>query len=397
MFCTYRQNLKKGGDELINTAKKVTKPGKKDREGGKMKTKKLLLSILILATTLLMAYQGDIFAPPSAKAMDVTVFEHNDNWIWSYDYASTTRWLAQTFTPEVSHIIKSVRVKIKKIYPIKPYVYITICPVEPTHNSPLVSQVLASGSYKFRSSRTYYDWIEVGLGDGALLQAGVTYAIVLRTSDPTVHLFYWYKTLDRYPGGVYWYSTNYGQTWGGGTGPDMLFEEWGILPSQEPQMFANYGNTAGPGAIASEPFQVGQTFIPQKRHILSRIYLHGYVPFEYEAQFTVKIFATSGCLPVGAPLATASVPYELLPLPGEDYWITVEIPQEPELQAGVMYAIVVSHTASQPFGYRWTTDTDDEDADYTPGTMVKSSDGGASWMLHEICDCCFQEWGYPLE
>jgi hypothetical protein len=362
-----------------------------------MNIKKFLLSILVLATALVMAYQVDIFTPPKVKAMDVTVFEYNTSAIKSYDFATNTRWLAQTFTPEVSHTIKSVKVNIKKVYPIKPYVYVIICPVEPTHNSPLVNEVLAYGSYKFNSSRTYRGWIEIGLGEGALLQAGVTYAMVMWTSDPRVHYFYWYKSYDTYAGGVSWYSTNYGQSWGGGTGPDMLFEEWGILPSQEAQIFEYYGNTVGPGSIVHEPFQVGQTFIPQKRHILSRVYLHGFVPFEYEAQFTVKVFATSGGLPTGAPLATASVPYELLPLPGEDYWISVEIPQEPELQAGVMYAIVVSHTASEAFGYRWTTDADDEEADYTPGTMVKSSDGGVSWITHEQCDCCFQEWGYPLE
>lgn len=177
----------------------------------------------------------------------------------------------------------------------------------------------------------------------------------------------------------------------------MLFLELGVLPPQEAQLFEYYENTTGPGTIVHEPFQAGQTFIPEKRHVLSRIHLHGYVPFEYEAQFTVKIMATSGGLPTGEPLATASVPYELLPLPGEEYWITIDIPQEPELQAGVMYAIVVCHTASEPFGYRWTTDGDDEGADYPLGTMVNSVDGGISWMISDLYDCCFQEWGYPLE
>ncbi|MBN1160563.1 MAG: hypothetical protein JXA17_01245 [Dehalococcoidales bacterium] len=361
-----------------------------------MKTKSLLLSFLILSTILLMAYQGDIFAPPKAKAMDVTVFENNTGKIQSYTYISKTRWAAQTFTPEISHIIKSVKVRIKKCYPIKPYVYVRICPVDLQYYEPLVDEVLASGSHKFTSSSTYSGWLEIGLGEGSLLQAGVTYAIVIYTSDPGVNLFYWYRSSDLYYGGVYRVSSDSGETWSGSI-QDMLFEEWGILPAQEAQKIEYYENKAGPGAICNEPFQVGQTFIPQKRHVLSRLYLHGYVPFEYEAQFTVKIMATSGGLPSGAPLATASVPYELLPLPGEEWWISIEIPQEPELQAGVMYAIVVSHTASEPFGYRWTTDFDDVGADYPLGTMVRSNDGGISWMTHELYDCCFQEWGYPLE
>jgi hypothetical protein len=111
----------------------------------------------------------------------------------------------------------------------------------------------------------------------------------------------------------------------------------------------------------------------------------------------MNILVTGGGVPVGVPLATATVPYELLPVPGEEFWIAIEIPQEPELQAGVMYAIVISHTASEPFGYRWTTDADDPEADYPLGTMLKSSDGGVTWLIHEQSDCCFRELGYPLE
>jgi hypothetical protein len=362
-----------------------------------VKTRLLLLSILILTTTLLTAYQVDIFSPPKAKAMNVTVFEYNTNSIKSHSYATNTRWLAQTFTPEVSHVIQSVNIYTKKVYPKKPYVYVKICPVDPVYNKPLVNEALASGSYQYITSRTTTGWIGIGLGEGALLEAGTTYAIVVYTSDWAVNYFNWYRSADLFAGGGYWYSSDSGQTWGGGSGEDMLFLEKGILPPQEAQLLEYYENKAGPGAIAYEPFQIGQTFIPQKRLVLSRIYLHGYVPFEYEAQFTVKIMATSGGLPTGAPLATASVPYELLPLPGEEYWISIEIPQEPELQAGVMYAIVVSHTASDPFGYRWTTDEDDEEADYPLGTMVRSNNGGVTWFTHEQTDCCFQVWGYPLE
>jgi hypothetical protein len=177
----------------------------------------------------------------------------------------------------------------------------------------------------------------------------------------------------------------------------MRFEEWGILPSQEAQIFESYVNTAGPGALTYEPFQNCQTFTPQTRHILRTVFLNGYVPFWSDSQLTVKIMATSDGVPVGEPLATAIIPCDLLPLQGGNYWISIDIPEEPELQAGVMYAIVVSHDTSQAFSYRWTTDMDDVDGDYPGGTLVKSGDGGATWLIHPTVDCCFQEWGYPLE
>ena len=362
-----------------------------------MKIKSLLLFTLILAATLLLGYQGDIFAPPKVSAMDSTRFEYNTGPNSSHDYTTTTRWLSQTFTAEISHTIKSVKLHVKKFYPIRPVLYVNICSVGP-NGKPITSEILASG-YHYFSSRTTWGaaWLEVSLGDGAPLQAGVTYSIVIRMSEPWVNLFYWGDSTDYYPGGQYYYSTNAGATWSSGGGFDMRFEEWGILLPQEAQIFESYNNTAGPPVLISEPFQNGQTFIPQTRHILRKVFLRGYVPFEFESQLTVKIMSTSEGLPAGEPLSVVSIPSDLLPLPGEEYWISVDIPDEPELQAGVMYAIVVAHNASEPFGYRWTSDIDDEYGEYPGGTLVKSSNGGISWTIYPLIDCCFQEWGYPLE
>jgi hypothetical protein len=62
-----------------------------------------------------------------------------------------------------------------------------------------------------------------------------------------------------------------------------------------------------------------------------------------------------------------------------------------------MYAIVVIHGAPEAFGYRWTTDYDDDEGDYPNGTLVNSVNSGVTWAAVTMTDCCFQEWGYPLE
>lgn len=361
-----------------------------------MKTRSLLLLILIFTVTLLSAYQVDLFSPPKVSAMDSTIFEYNHGPGYNSTFTLTTRWLSQTFTPEVSHIIKSVKLRVGKMYGIKPTLYVYICPVG-ADGKPIASEVLASGYHYFPTLPTWGGWLEVSLGDSALLQAGVTYSIVIWSNVKFVNLFYWTYSKNYYTGGQNYYSPDSGTTWMSLGGFDFHFEEWGLLPPQEPLIFESYSNIAGPGAVCYEPFQNAQTFIPQTRHILSRIYLRGYVPFDFGFDLTVKIMATNEGKPAGEPLAVVSVPHDLLPLPSGNYWISIDIPEEPELLAGVMYAIVVSHDATEPFAYRWTTDFDDDEGDYPNGTMVKSLDGGVSWLISYTTDFCFQEWGYPLE
>jgi hypothetical protein len=166
-----------------------------------MKTKLLLTFILI--ATLLLGYQGDIFSPPKANAMAVTIFEYNHGPGYTCDYTTTTRWLSETFTPEVSHIVKSVKLAVGKMYGVKPVLYVYICPTD-INGKPTTSEVLAWGYYYFPTLPTWGGWLEVSLGDGALLQAGVTYSIVIWANVKFVNLFYWSYSTDYYAGGQYY-------------------------------------------------------------------------------------------------------------------------------------------------------------------------------------------------
>lgn len=156
--------------------------------------------------------------------------------------ASTTRWLAQTFTPAVPHTVTRVQVKVyrntasylgaKTIVSIKATdgdgkptgADLSDAPGIPTTNLP-------NGS----PSATFVEWDFTTEPD---LDAGTLYAIVLRTDVFDFRLPFWrIDTTGSYAAGRYWFSSNSGSTWGDGFGPndDAGFKVFGVeLPSGVP-------------------------------------------------------------------------------------------------------------------------------------------------------------------
>jgi hypothetical protein len=71
---------------------------------------------------------------------------------------------------------------------------------------------------------------EISLGDGAVLNAGVQYAIVVRAPSGDYSNEVEIKgSGDTYPRGTGVYSTDSGSTWGKQSSYDLYFEDWGIL------------------------------------------------------------------------------------------------------------------------------------------------------------------------
>jgi hypothetical protein len=146
---------------------------------------------------------------------------------------SETIWLAQLFTPAVAHKITSVDVKVFKSAG-GPYANIILAIRNSTGTNPsggdLVSASIAGSSLPTGSPGALVEWF---FSTGIDLQAGVTYAIVMREDAVSLGSFSWRVNTDlgAYAGGSFRRSLDSGSSWAGITGwdePDGMFVEYGI-------------------------------------------------------------------------------------------------------------------------------------------------------------------------
>ncbi len=139
------------------------------------------------------------------------------------------KWEAQTFTPQISHIIKKVKIKIYRLgLPgiVSVGIRATDGEGKPT-GADLASGTIDGNTFTTDSSGVWYD---IDLGSGTILYSGVKYAIVLGNSASG-----WARwrvaVPSSYEGGTSLTSLDSGNTWvfciGGNGGYDTLFEEWG--------------------------------------------------------------------------------------------------------------------------------------------------------------------------
>lgn len=143
------------------------------------------------------------------------------------------KWESQTFTPQTSHVIKKVRIKIYRLgLPGIVSVGIKATDVEgKPSGADLASGTINGDGFTTNSTG---DWYDIDLGSGASLSSGVKYAIVLG-NNASGWARWKVNTHSNYGGGNSLTSFDSGSTWAfctdgydTGGGYDALFEEWGI-------------------------------------------------------------------------------------------------------------------------------------------------------------------------
>lgn len=163
-----------------------------------------------------------------ALVLGSSIYEYyntgDDNHVWLYG----SYWVAQTFTPSVTHTITSVKLKLfRNGLPGT----ITVS-IRATSGGQPTGTDLCSGTTNGDTLTTSAPgvWREIALGSGYGLSAGTTYAIVIRaTSGDSSNYVLWRVdgSSPTYGGGMYLLSSNSGSSWTSGASYDLMFEEWG--------------------------------------------------------------------------------------------------------------------------------------------------------------------------
>ncbi len=156
-------------------------------------------------------------------------------------------WLAQSFTPSVSHEITSIKIFISRTGSNPALLGTITASIKATDGSghptggDLVADTLAAADVGASGA-----WYELDMtGSVVVLEAGVKYAIVCRTSGEGdgSNVILWYR--GNYAGGEDLYSDDYGATWSGTTSDDR-FEEYGY-PSLQTNPATNIRARAATG------------------------------------------------------------------------------------------------------------------------------------------------------
>lgn len=131
---------------------------------------------------------------------------------------------SQSFTPSITHIIKSIKIRAWRQGTLTGTFTVNICSTSQT------GTVLATGTYDASSLTTSSpgDWIEITLGAGATLTASTKYWITLIASYSAGNSVRWRFdiTSPSYAGGNALYTSD-GTTWTDATTKDFMFEEYG--------------------------------------------------------------------------------------------------------------------------------------------------------------------------
>lgn len=141
--------------------------------------------------------------------------------------AYADKWAAQTFTPEQSHTITSVKLKLyRNGAPGTLYVGIK----ETDGSGHPTGDDLCSGNIDGNSltTDTSGEWYQIDFGDGAELEVNTLYAIVCHIVGGNVsNRVCWRRdSTGVYPGGEMVYSINGGVDWTSYPDSDCMFQEW---------------------------------------------------------------------------------------------------------------------------------------------------------------------------
>jgi len=212
-----------------------------------------------------------VFTPESESLL---LFEHYNTGDNDVNSVFDPKWEAQTFTPQISHIIKKVKVKIYRLnFPGIVTVGIRATDAEGKPiGADLVSGTIDGNTFTTDSSGAWYD---IDFGSETTLSSGVKYAIVLGNSA-SGWARWMVNTNSNYEGGTSLTSFDNGNTWvfcdgGFGVGGtyDTLFEEWGIPVSEGivQDNFNSYTNGSIIGQGNWESYVNGENFIVQETTI----------------------------------------------------------------------------------------------------------------------------------
>ena len=186
--------------------------------------KKLLLA-LVVALGLVVGFTA--LGDSVVLANPAQLYESYTTGGYASYYFCGTQWIAQTFTPQTSHKITSVKLEFDR-YPaaigtITASIRATDAGGHPTGGD------LCSGTMDGNLLTGSPAWYTITLGSGYNLSAGTKYAIVVRiSSDCSTSFANWYfNSSGTYPYGWGELSGNSGSSWASSTGYDFMFEEWG--------------------------------------------------------------------------------------------------------------------------------------------------------------------------
>lgn len=144
-------------------------------------------------------------------------------WIWS------DNWQGQTFTPQASHKITSVKLLLYRSG-LPGYLTISIQGVDGNDHPDGIEKCSGTTDGDTLTEDTDGEWREITLGAGCNLDADTKYAIVAKALDGSsgndVRIRY-DGTDATYTRGAYEYSTDGGESWDTVTLWDFMFEEWG--------------------------------------------------------------------------------------------------------------------------------------------------------------------------
>ena len=145
--------------------------------------------------------------------------------------AYTNNWGGQTFTPAMTHLIASVKLKLFRVgTPGTLTISIrATSAVKPTGGDLCSGEIDADTL----TADTNGEWYEITLGDGYEVQPDITYAIIIRAADgDTNNKVSWRAdtSIATYPGGSYTSSSDSGADWSLFSGVDTMFEIWGTGP-----------------------------------------------------------------------------------------------------------------------------------------------------------------------
>ena len=145
--------------------------------------------------------------------------------------AYTNNWGGQTFTPAMTHLIASVKLKLFRVgTPGTLLVSIRATSAGKPTGGDLCSGTIDANTL---TEDTNGDWYEITLGNGYEVAPDITYAIVIKaTGGDADNKVSWRADVSfpTYLGGTYVSSSDSGTDWSAFSGVDTMFEVWGTGP-----------------------------------------------------------------------------------------------------------------------------------------------------------------------
>lgn len=180
--------------------------------------------------------------------MDI-LYEYNETENWfagCYDALPSVFWNAQIFTPSTIHTITSIQLKLYKTG--SPGIFdVGIYTVDGDGHPDISAGALCSGSIQGNDLGTGVDgagatgaWVEITLGDGAILAAYKKYSIVCNITggDISNRVNIRYHDAGSNAGGYYEFSNDGGNSWTKAAAIDLTFREYGVDAQYSPMILA---------------------------------------------------------------------------------------------------------------------------------------------------------------